>query len=174
MAEKKKFFDIETPIYLKSDIKLIAYDISSLNGRTIKIDLTRILRGKSVEAIMKVKVNDNKAQAELLKLTVMPFFIRRMMRKSISYVEDSFLAESKDCKLRIKPFMITRKKVSRAVRKALRENGKQYLLDYVKDKNCDEIFTDTISSKLQKLLSSKMKKIYPLAFCEIREIKKLG
>jgi len=168
--EKKKFFEIEIP-QLKFKTKALASSPASLNNRTIKLDLTRLLRGKSLEATIKVSATKDKATGEITKLNLLGFYIRRAMRKSISYVEDSFSAECKKGKIRIKPFMITRKKVSRSVRKALRQGSKEFLIGYVKDKTPEEIFSDTISGKLQKTLSQKMKKIYPLAFCEIRQVK---
>ena len=130
MVEKKKFFDVEIPI-LKQEVRVYTYNLSGLNNRAIKLDLTRILRGKSLEATIKVSVEKDKATGEITKLSLLGFYIRRMMRKSTSYVESSFLGDCKSGKLRVKPFMITRKKVSRAVRKALRNSTKQFLSEYV-------------------------------------------
>ena len=170
MAVKKKFFPIEIPL-TNSTVELLAYNIESLDKRTIKLDLTRQLRGKSIEVVFQIKVEENKAVANPVKLTLLPFFIKRMLRKNISYVEDSFLAECKGAQIRIKPFLITRKKVSKEVRKSLREQAKQWLLDYAKDKSHKDIFSDIIGNRLQKPLSLKLKKIYPLALCEIRVLK---
>lgn len=169
MAEKKKFFEVELPL-INEKVKLISYDIEQLNNRNIKQDMTRFLRGKSLEVVFRVKVNGGKAVGEPIKISLLPYFIRRMMRKSVSYVEDSFSAECHNAVLRIKPFLITRKKVTREVRKALREATKKYLEEYAKEKDLNEIFSDITGSNLQKSLSLKLKKIYPLALCEIREI----
>ncbi len=166
-AQKKKFFDVSIPL-INSTSELLAYEISSLNNKKIKIDLTRQLRGKSIEVNFKVKVKDGKAIAEPIELTLLPFFIRRMFRKSISYIEDSFIIECKDSFLRVKPFLITRKRVSRSIRNALRNETKNWLIDYSKDKKGTEIFSDIVGNRLQKGLSLKLKKIYPLALCEIR------
>ncbi len=166
---KKKFFEVDVPL-TNSTIELLAYDMDSLKNRSIKLDLTRQLRGKSIEVLFKVEVEDKKATAHPVKLTLLPFFIRRMLRRKISYVEDSFLAECKDAHIKIKPFLITRKKVSRAVRKALRDEARDWLQIYVKEKTYKELFSDIISNRLQKPLSLKLKKIYPLALCEIRKL----
>ncbi len=170
MPQKKKFFKVEIPL-TNSTVELLAYSIESLNKRTIKLDLTRQLRGKSMEVVFQVKVENNKATANPIKLTLLPFFIRRMLRKNISYVEDSFSAECQDAQIRIKPFLIARKKVSRAVRKTLRQEAKNWLGDYVKNKPHKDVFSDIIGNRLQKPLSLKLKKIYPLALCEIRMLK---
>jgi ribosomal protein S3AE len=167
--DKKKFFEVEVPI-VRQKLKLLAYTIEQLDNRTIKLDLTRILRGQSVEALVKIKLKDNQLEGKILRLCVLGFFIRRMMRKSISYVEDSFSCECLDSELKIKPFLITRKKVTRAVRNALRVEAKKYLQEYAKEKSTEEIFSEIIAGRLQKSLSIKLKKIYPLALCEIRDI----
>ena len=45
------------------------------------------------------------------------------------------------------------------------------VFEYVKNKDAIVIFEDLIRGDLQKFLSQKMKKIYPLSLCEIRIIK---
>lgn len=168
--EKKKFFEVEIPV-IRQKIKLIAYEIEQLNSRNVKLDLTRMLRGQSVEALIKIQLKDGKLEGKITKLQVLGFYIRRMMRKSISYVEDSFSCPSSDSIIKIKPFLITRKKVTRAVRNALRVEAKKYLEAYIQERKTEELFLDIIDGKLQKSLSFKLKKVYPLALCEIREIK---
>jgi len=170
---KKRFFDVEIPSIDKTT-QLQAYEFSELEGRFLKYDLTRLLKGKSLMMTFKIKIEDNKAVAVPKKSIVMPYFIRRMVKKGTNYVEDSFVAEGKDAKLIIKPFLVTRRKVSRAVRKALRNKAKEELLNYVKDKSSEQLFDEILRNQLQKYLSLKLKKIYPLSLCEIRvlEIKK--
>ncbi len=167
---KKRFFEIEVPL-TNSSVDALTYNIESLNNKAIKLDLTRQLRGKSIEVLLKIKVEKGKAIAHPQKLTLLSFYIRRMLRKKISYVEESFLAECKDAQIRIKPFLITRKRVSRRVRNALRKELIDWLQIYVKSKTYQEVFSDIISNRLQKPLSLKLKKIYPLALCEIRVLK---
>lgn len=166
---KKKFFDVNIPIIGK-ETQLQAYEISELNGRFIKYDLTRMLKGKSVMLTLRVKVEGDEATSTPKKIVLMPYFIRRVMRKGTNYVEDSFPAQCKDSKIVIKPFLITRKKVSRAVRNALRIKAKEELINYVKDKTAEELFNETLQNQIQKPLSLKLKKIYPLALCEIKAL----
>ena len=55
MAVKKKFYEIDIPLVSqKADV--YTDDISKIDGRVVKIDLTRQLRGKSMEAHFKLKV----------------------------------------------------------------------------------------------------------------------
>ncbi|PIN91093.1 hypothetical protein COU57_02060 [Candidatus Pacearchaeota archaeon CG10_big_fil_rev_8_21_14_0_10_32_14] len=165
---KKKFFDVEIPL-LKKDTQILGYEISELNGRIIKYDLTRILKGKSIEMNFKIEMTDKKELTSTpIKMNMLPFFLRRMVRKGTNYIEDSFETPCANNTLRIKPFLITRRKVSRPIRNSLRTKAKEELIEYLKDKSSDEIFDDILKNKLQKILSLKLKKIYPLSLCEIR------
>jgi ribosomal protein S3AE len=166
-TEKKKFFQVQIPI-INKEIELLAFNSESLDNRFVKLDLTSDLRGKSLEIRLKVSLKDGKPIAEPVEIYLMGFFIRRMMRKGTDYVEDSFNVKCKNHTLRIKPFMITRKKVSREVRKALRENAKKEIEEYVKGKTFENLILDMINNKFQKDLSMKLKKTYPLGLCEIR------
>ncbi len=167
---KKKFFDVEIPI-IKKETQLQAYDIKDLEGRLIKYDLTRILKGKSLLLQLKVKIKGEKATSVPRELKLLPFHLRRMMRKGTNYVEDSFSTDCKNAQIKIKPFLITRRKVSRAVRKALREKAREELIKYVKTKESNKLFEEVLKNYLQKDLSLKLKKIYPLSLCEIRVLK---
>jgi ribosomal protein S3AE len=173
MAEakrKKRFFDIEIPL-IKKSTQLQAYEPKELNNRYIKYDLTRILKGKSILLTVKVLIKDDQAITIPKEIRIMPYYLRRMMRKGTDYVEDSFSSDCKNAQLRIKPFLITRRKVSRRIRKALREKAKQELINYCKEKNFEEIFDEILKNQLQKNLSMKLKKVYPLSLCEIRILK---
>ena len=134
----------------------------------MRYDLTRMLKGKSMILTLKVKVEGDDAIANPRKIVLMPYFLRRMIRKGTNYVEDSFMTECKDAKVVIKPFLITRRKVSRAVRKALRVKAREGLIDYVKDRTAEELFDELLKNQIQRPLSQKLKKIYPLSLCEIR------
>jgi len=167
VVRRKKFLDVEIPI-IKSKVELVGDSPEQLVDRTIKLDLTRQLRGKSVEAVVKVKIEDKKLVAEPISIKLMSYFIRRMIRKRISYVEDSFSTPSQQSMIIIKPFLITRKRVSKAVRKTLRNKCKNYLQDYIAEKRDNEIFSELLTNKLQRSLSLYLKKTYPLSLCEIR------
>jgi len=164
---KKKFFEVEAPL-INETYDILAYTMEDLENMTIKIDMTRKLRGKSLDLVFKILVKDEQPSAIPKKLTVLPYFIKHMLRKSISYVEDSFKAETKESNIVIKPFLITRKSVSRAVRKTLRNSAKNWILDYTKTKTDSQLFEEILSGDFQKQLSIKLKRIYPLSLCEVR------
>ena len=168
--KRKKFFDVEIPI-INKETQLQALEMDELEGRYIKYDLTRILKGKNIILDLKVKIKEDKAISIPQKLTLLSYFLKKATRKGTDYVEDSFSTNCKNAQIRIKPLLITRKKVSKAVKKALRNKAKEELEEYVKTRESDLIFEDILKNKIQKELSLKLKKIYPLSLCEIRVLK---
>ena len=167
---RKRFFNVDIPI-IKKETQLIAYEPETLIGKHIKYDLTRLLRGKSVILSLTVVGEGKDLSSVPREIKIMPYYLRRMVRKGTNYVEDSFSAKTKDALIRIKPFLVTRRKVSRAVRKALREKAREELINYLKTKSTEDIFQEVLRNQLQKTLSLKLKKVYPLSLCEIRVLK---
>ncbi|MCU0642009.1 MAG: 40S ribosomal protein S3a/S1 [archaeon] len=164
---KKSFFEAKAPM-TAAKIHLYAGSMEELEGRIVKLDLTRSLKGKNFELKLKIKKAAEGLEGEPISLELVGSYIRRMMRTGIDYVEDSFVVELKDGKARVKPFMITRNKVSRSVRRELRESAKKFLGEHLKARTIKEGFSEIMTNKIQKELFVKLKKIYPLALCEIR------
>jgi len=169
---KKKSFEVEVP-QINFVTSLMAKSESEIIGRTLKIDLTRFLKGRSLEAKLLVVKEGDKLVGKFYALNLFLSYIRMMMRPGISYVEDSFVCSSKDDnRLRIKTFLITRKKVHRSVRNALREQCKELICAAAKDKVSDDLLSDVLIGKFQYELQKKLKKVYPLSLCEIRVFEK--
>lgn len=166
MALKRKFIEVEIPL-LNETIEVLGTH-ETLNGKTIKLDMSRKLRGKGLEIVLKISNKEKELKAFPKTMQLMRFYIQRMMRKRSNYVEDSFDLQCSDVKARIKPFLITRKKVSRAVRNNLRKTAKEFLINYTKEKSYMELCNEILTGALQKEMLPKLKKVYPLSFCEIR------
>jgi len=164
---KKTFFDVNAQI-TSTKIQLYGSSAEELVGKVVKLDLTRSLKGKNFELKLRVKNTPEGLEGEPTSIVLVGSYIRRTMRTGIDYVEDSFVAELKDGKARVKPFMIARNKVSRAVRRELRNNSRKFLEEYFKARTAKEAFSDITTNKVQKELFVRLKKVYPLAFCEIR------
>ena len=170
---KKKFFDVSVPL-TASKVKLYAVTEEELNGKMVKIDMTKNLKGKNVELKARVSHKDGKTESDLVSLILLPSYIRRIMRRGIDYIEDSFTTSCKDAEILVKTFMITRNHVSRNIRKELRNAARKFLEGYSNIKTVKELFSEIMTNKLQRSVSLKVKKIYPLAFCEIRWIEVIG
>jgi len=166
MAERKKFIDVNVPI-LGKEIQVLGTP-KELDRRTVKLDLSRKLRGKGVIITLQIFNREERLVAIPKKIEIMKSYLRRIIRKRTDNVEDSFVAQCLDVNAVVKPFLITRKRVSRAVRKNLRNTAREFLLGYLKEKSYNEACSDILSGSLQKAMLPKLKKVYPLAFCDVR------
>ena len=166
MAERKRFITVQVPI-LGSEMRILGTP-EDLHNKTIKLDLTRQLRGKGLTIKLRIFNQEGTLVAIPNNMELVTSYIRRMMRKRTDYVEDSFQARCADIRTTIKPLLITRKRVSRAVRKNLRNTTKEFLLEYLKEKTFIEICNEILDGTLQKTMLPKLKKVYPLSFCDIR------
>lgn len=167
---KKKYFDLKLEIF-NTTISLLAFKPEELKGRKIKFDLTKILKGKNCEGRFVVKEKNNQLIGEIYEFKLHPSYIRRLIGRNISIVEDSFICKTKEGDFIVKPFLITRKKVHKSVRKALRDEAKEFLIKDLENKTRTNLFQEVILATIQKQLSKKLKKIYPLAVCELRIVK---
>ncbi|MCH7850948.1 MAG: hypothetical protein IH845_04870 [Nanoarchaeota archaeon] len=166
MAERKKFIDVIIPI-LDSTTRVLG-TLENLDGKTIKLDLTRKLRGKGLTITFQIIVHEEQLIAIPKKMELVKQYIRRMMRKRVDYAEDSFVANCKDIKATLKPLLITRKRVSRAVRKNLRNTCREFLIGYVKDRTYLEVASELLDGTLQREMLPRLKKVYPLSFYDLR------
>ena len=164
---KKKFFSVSVPI-INKEIELYGTDIQEFNNSFVKYDLTNLLKGKALDLRLKVKVVDNEATTEPIEIKLLGTYLRRAARKGSDYSEDSFIAECADHRVRIKPFMVTRKRVPNATLRGLREVAKKEIISYLENKSFEKAVSDIISGKIQKDIGAKLKKVYPLSTFEIK------
>ena len=168
MAQKKKFIEVEVPV-LSEKLEVLGTP-EELDKKSIKLDLSRKLRGRGVEICLEIQNQEGKLVAYPKRIELVKTYIRRMLRKRISTIEDSFPLKCQDIEARIKPILITRKKVSRAVRHNLRKTCKEILIETAKEKTYLELADEILYGNLQKEIYPKLKKVYPLSLCEIRVI----
>ena len=164
---KKKFFLVKIPI-LKKEIELLGSDIKEFNGKTIKLDLTHDLKGRSLDLKLVVIVKEKEAVAHPIEIKLFQSYMKRMVRNGVDYSEDSIKTKCLDNNVIIKPFMITRKRVNRPVLNGLRKKVNEELVNFLAKKNFEEVISDIISGKLQKEIQPKLKKVYPLSLFEIK------
>jgi ribosomal protein S3AE len=166
MAERKRFIDVKIPM-LGSTMRVLGTP-EELHNKTIKLDLTRQLRGKGLTIKFRIINDEGKLVGIPNNMELVTSYIRRMMRKRSDYVEDSFHAQCSDIRVTIKPLLITRKRVSRAVRRNLRNTAREFIIAYLKERDYLETCNEILNGELQKTLLPKLKKVYPLSFCDIR------
>jgi ribosomal protein S3AE len=166
MATRKKFIDVN--LAMVNESLPVLGEPETLVNKTIKLDLSRKLKGRGLEVVFQILAKDKELIAYPKNMTLMRSYITRMMRKRVNYVEDSFTSACKDIPVTIKPFLITRKKVSRAIRNNLRRTAKEFILEYTKTKTYMELAEAILFGEMQKEMYPRLKKVYPLSLCEIR------
>jgi len=166
---KKRMFNVILPL-IKKQTQLLGYEVEDLDNRSISYDLTRMLKGKGALIRFHLTVKDDIGIVKADQFELMPYHTHRMVKKGTDYVEDSFVTKCKDTNVKIKPLLVTRRKVSRAVKKALRDKAGEELASWAASRDSQELFEDILRNKIQKELSLKLKKVYPLSLCDIRMI----
>jgi len=116
-------------------------------------------------------VNDDNAVCKTIGYELIKSQSRRFTRKGADKMDDSFIAVSKDgVKLKIKPVVVTRHRVSVGVIKALRAKSKEYVLNKVKELDSKDVFQSVIQMKVQREMKVILNKVCPIGPCEIRSL----
>lgn len=178
--KKKKWFTIFSPKEFRSNIvgETLASDPNLLKNRKVKVNLANLIgdpKKQSIEITLKIKeIKGTEAHTEIIKYTILPPNIKRIVRTGKSKLDDSFIIETKDkSKLRIKPLLITRKKVKNSIATEIRKKAREYLKKHISTTPLDALFPLIISGRLQRELREYISKIYPLTNCQIRILEKL-
>ena len=146
-------------------------------GRKVVVNLMNVLnnpRRQNVNLVFKIsEVRDNKAIAEVIGYRILSSYIKKSMRLGIDKVEDSFLVECKDSKLKIKPYVLVMGKVYKSVLTGIRKSIEEFLKNEVKDKNFNEVIFSIVDAQIQTKLKKILHKVYPVGLCEFRIVEKV-
>lgn len=181
MAEiKKKWIKVISPKILNNvEIgETLCTDPNKAIGRVVEVSvgsLVNDMRRNHMKLKLRIKqVENGQASTEVIGYDTVKAYIKRAVRKGRSKIEDSFVSECKNkVKVRIKPLIITRYKAKRSVLTELRKRIKEFYLEFCKKINYEELISSIINNKIQKDLKKVLKKIFPVAFSEIRMLKKI-
>ena len=75
-----------------------------------------------------------------------------------------------DVTFRIRPLLLTRYKTHKSVLTALRKKALETIQQVVSEIESSDIYSLIISHKLQMETKNSLKKIYPIAICEIKSL----
>lgn len=174
---KKQWFAIVAPAVFNSVQvgETPANEPANLVGRLIKVNmfsLTGDIKKQYVRVVLKVKeVKDTKAITDVVGYELSSAHVKRLGKKTGTKLEDSFVLEGKDkIKLRIKPLVLTRKKVQRSVGSAILKQVRELILQRMKEKDLKDAILSITRYDLQKGLKKDLSKIYPIASCEIKKL----
>jgi len=155
-----------------------SFEPKNLVGKCIKVSLMSLTGNpKKQNANIKFKISnvtERKASTEVVSYELSSSYIKRMVRKGKSKLDDSFILESKDkIKFRVKPVVVTRKKVQKSVLTALRKDLKEFLGQKAKEKDFSNFLNEILFGRFQMETKKKLSKVYPVALFDLRVVKRL-
>ena len=178
--KKKKWYTILASSEFNKQViaETISSDPKSLIGRTIKfslMNLTREIKHQNIKIIFSINsVNENNALTEVVGYELVPSFIKRITRTGREKIDNVNTYETKNnIKLVLKLLIMTKSKTKRSILSNLRHKSKEFLTAKIQKQDYSELITSLITYTLQKELKSTLSKIYPVAVCDIRVLKKI-
>lgn len=175
--KKKTWFAIMSPKELGNYNmgETLADSGNDLVGRNVKISVGSLLNDPKkyhVQLGFKIQsAREKHAITEVISYELLPSYVKRILRKGRDRVADSFICETKDkLKVRVKPLVITRTKTQRSVLGDIRKTMRTFLTEKFKTQNYSDIINDIITTKLQREMREKLKKIYPIVVSEFKLI----
>lgn len=150
-------------------------DLNKFIGKTIKMNLmyvTNSVKNQNVRLVFKVSnVNSGEAQTQVISYEQIPYYLNRFVKAGSDLVADSLVCESKDkLKVRVKPFVVTKKNTSAMILSAIREEVAKLVEKDVASKSAEEFVASVASGKIQVGFRNEIKKIFPLKAFEFKKV----
>ena len=178
--KKKKWYTILASSEFNKQViaETISSDPKSLIGRTIKVslmNLTREIKHQNIKITFSItNVDESNALTEVVGYELIPSFIKRITRTGREKIDDVNTYETKNnIKLVLKLLIMTKSKTKRSILSNLRHKSKEFLTAKIQKQDYSELITSLITYTLQKELKSTLSKIYPVAVCDVRVLKKI-
>lgn len=172
---KKRWFGIVAPeLFGRQPLgESLVEDAGALLGKCMLVnlmDLTRSIKQQNINLKLKVtQTKDNLGLTETIGYEMNPSSIKRMVRRDIEKLDDSFVISTSDGKfLRVKPLVIARSAAKGTVKKMLRKETRNFLIREIGKLTYEDFIKDVVANKLQTELSKRLNKIYPMRIATIR------
>lgn len=147
-------------------------------NRTIDLNLaflTGNFKYQNYKAIFKiVSFSSGKYYTELKELALYEAYVRRIVKKGTSRIDDSFIVKTIDnINIRIKPLIITRYKANRKQKASIRKTCKEFLQNRIQSLEFYDLINKIINYEIQDELKTILNKIFPIDKVEIRRLIRL-
>ena len=153
-------------------------DPKQLIGRNIDVNLMTLTndpKKQNIKIKFKVKeIKGEKVEAEVIGYELNTSNVKRIVRRGSEKIDDSFVVETKDnVKYRLKPLLLTRYETKRSILSAIRAKMREISIENFKKYDSISILNSIVSNSFQREAKDTIKKIYPIAICEVRMLQKL-
>lgn len=179
LAKGKAWYKIHAPKVFNETLigEAIASNPESLKGRIIETQYNK-LSGELTKHHLKSKVKITKiegdnAYTELISYEISRPFLQRLIRRRMTKIDDVIDMKLKDKDVRIKYLALTVYKANSSQAISLRHALKEELRKTFKGMDMDTLIINLALNKLQRQVSNKIKKIFPMRFLDIRKVELL-
>lgn len=173
--KRKKMYPLLAPQFLNERIigETPLDDIALLKGKQVTSNLFNLMgdmKRQYVELSFKVEnVRENKGYTDIVGYKLSNAFIKRMVRRGRSKVDDSFyVKDAKGVMIQIKPMLITLGKAPNSIKTRLLKFMRAEILQIIQQVNFEQFVKDLLDHKVQKGLKERLTKRYPVKQVEIR------
>jgi ribosomal protein S3AE len=174
--KKKKWYSIVAPPLFSSMVlgEMPGYDAQTGLGKSLIVNLMTVtgdVKNQSVNLKFTVtSIQDDKLMADPMGYILSPSFIKRVVRRRHSRLDEAYTLATTDGKtVTIKPLMITRTIANRSVMSALRRECQKSVTAAVTGATYDDLLSDIITTKFQKETRKGLSKIFPLKSFEVKK-----
>ncbi len=175
LIKKKKWYEVVAPKYFGDYVIGECYleEPSAGVGRRIVTSMMTITGEPQKQNVslhfQLTNAENSKLIADITGYRIIPSAVRKMMRRGKSKIEDSFALKTADNVLvRVKPILITRNRGKGSILAALKKKEREFFAKNIPKQTFEALIKDILSQKIQHDLSAVLKKIYPVAVCEVR------
>jgi len=146
-----------------------------LRGRTVTVSLANLtgeIRQQGTSLKFEInEIKDGSGIADIVGYEAAPTQLKRIIRKGVERIDDSFRCRTGDNKLVvIKPFAVTRVSTNNSKVKQLRKAIHTLLQNEISRNSFENVIHGIITTKLQKSIRTSLKKLHPLAAFEIKKL----
>ncbi|MBI4148894.1 hypothetical protein HY491_00445, partial [Candidatus Woesearchaeota archaeon] len=151
------------------------YDPEAAVGRIMSVNLMILTddpKKQNFSMLFRItNAANGQLKTEIVGMVMQQTAVKRMVRRKKIRIDESFPCTTKDGKrIRIKPFLVTYSLAKGSVLQSLHKHTLQFLKKEIAKLDFEQVIHDIIIRKLQQAMQVHLKKIYPLAVCEIRQI----
>mgnify|MGYP005838972503 CR=1 FL=1 len=175
--KKKKWFPIKAPnIFGEKTLgESILTDPNDMKGRHMTLNLMNITgspKNQNANIQFKIKdVKDGQGITKVVKYELISSFIKRVVRRGRTKIDDSFIAKTSDYRVRIKPIIITNTKVPKSVASKLRLQVRKILKDKLKKVNFEKAVDEVLKGNFEKDVKNTIADVTPIRNFHIRILK---
>lgn len=193
MAVRKKRIVKKTSSVKKTWVPILAPPVmgSAKIGESYLADADKAIGRKLVMSVSAIRGEPNRnairgvfqisgkkegmLTTELIGLEWLPSSIKKLVRRGRTKLEMSFIAYTADNKkIRIKPLLLTRGKVTSGVTTNIRKLAKAYIRNVCLKNKFEDLASGILQRSFQRDIQFAVKKFHPIAVSEIQKLNIIG